>query len=108
MSHLKVWDGNIPYNTSRWDFADRLCARGFSDIVDVAVLNNRGCDDAWGLVTTPSERRAEQLMVRLDGSFFRELGVSATGEPFVFRPAKIQSREHTNLCAYLHVYKYCN
>ena len=46
-----VWDGNIPYDTSRWDFADRLCARGFSDIVDVAVFNNRGCDDAWGLVT---------------------------------------------------------
>ena len=105
---MKVWVGNIPRDASRWDFANCLRERGFSDIVDVAVFNSRGCDDAWGLITTPSERRVEQLLVRLDGSFFRELGVSATGEPFVFRPAKTQSREHTNLCAYLHVYKYCN
>ena len=108
MSPAKVWVGNIPRDTHRWHFANSLGARGFSDIVEVVVFNNNDCADAWGLVIMPSERRARQLIQHLDGHFFQELGVSITKEPFIFRPAKRQSREHTNLCTYMHVYKYWN
>ena len=105
---MKVWVGNIPYDTFRLHFADSLRARGFSDIIDVVVFNNRNGVDAYGFVTMPSKLRATQLMDCFDGNYFEELGTSSTGEPFTFRPAKRQSSEHMNLCTYMHVYKYWN
>ena len=108
MPPMKVWVGNIPYGTFRLHFANSLRERGFSDIIDVAVFNNRNGVDAYGFVTMPSQLRATQLMVWLDGTYFEELGTCSTGEPFTFLPAKRQSSEHMNLCTYMHVYKYWN
>ena len=108
MPPMKVWVGNIPYDTFRLHFAESLRVRGFNDTIDVVVFNNRNGYDAYGFVTMPSKLRGTQLMECCDGTFFAELGVSITLEPLIFRPAKRESSEHINLCTYMHVYKYWN